>query len=161
MNVAMQPKKASVPDVLVARAVVVARAFARASVSIPTVLTLTLTLAPSCYMTRSTINAPIYQDEVAKLAPGKTTAPEAVAILGAPAEVVQLGMRTAYRYEFTATKRGVLFLVVLGFYNEDTRSDRVWLFFDSTNVLTHVGSTLEAADTEYALPWYDVHKKKS
>ena len=118
-------------------------------------------LAPACYMTRSTINAPIYPDELAKLAPGKTTAREAVSILGAPAEVVQLGMRTAYRYEFTATKRGVLFLVVLGFYNEDTRSDRAWLFFDSGDVLTHVGSTLEAADTEYALPWFDVHKRKS
>jgi hypothetical protein len=153
MNVAMQPKKAVLSDVADPLA-----SFPSAKLALAIAA---FALAPACYMTRSTVNAPIYQDEVQKLAPGKTTAAEAVTILGAPAEVVQLGTRTAYRYEFTATKRGVLFLIVLGFYNEDTRSDRVWLFFDSSNVLTHLGSTLEAADTEYALPWFDVHKKKS
>jgi len=117
-------------------------------------------LAPSCFMTRGTVNAPIERAEIEKLVPGKSTARDAVAVLGAPSEVVQLGLRTAYRYEFTTTKRGVLFLIVLGFYNEDTRSDRVWLFFDSSDVLTHVGTTLQAADTEYALPWYDIHDKR-
>ena len=116
--------------------------------------------APGCFMTRGTVNAPIYRADVQKLTPGTSTASDAVAALGAPTEVVQLGKRTAYRYEFTTTKRGVLFLIILGFYNEDTRSDRVWLFFDANDVLTHVGTTLEAADTEYALPWYDIHEKK-
>jgi outer membrane protein assembly factor BamE (lipoprotein component of BamABCDE complex) len=124
------------------------------------IFALALALVPACYMTRSTVNAPIDRAQVDKLVPGTSSARDAVAILGAPSEVVQLGLRTAYRYEFTASKRGVLFLVVLGFYNEDTRSDRVWLFFDANDVLTHMGTTLEAADTEYALPWYDVYEKK-
>jgi outer membrane protein assembly factor BamE (lipoprotein component of BamABCDE complex) len=127
-----------------------------ARLSLPTLL---LALFPSCFMTRTTVNAPIDRADVEKLVPGTSSAKDVVAALGAPSEVVQLGKRTAYRYEFTTTKRGVLFLIVLGFYNEDTRSDRVWLFFDSSDVLTHIGTTLEAADTEYALPWYNIHEK--
>jgi hypothetical protein len=119
-----------------------------------------LALLPGCFMTRGTVNEPIDRADVQKLVPGTSTARDAVAVLGAPSEVVQLGKRTAYRYEFTTTKRGVLFLIVLGFYNEDTRSDRVWLFFDANDLLTHVGTTLEAADTEYALPWYNIHQKQ-
>jgi hypothetical protein len=115
---------------------------------------------PACFLTRNTVNAPIRAEQVARLTPGQSSASDAVSILGAPSEVVQLGKRTAYRYEFTASKRGVFFLVVLGFYNEDTRSDRVWLFFDANDVLTHMGSTLEAADAEYAMPWFDVHEKE-
>jgi outer membrane protein assembly factor BamE (lipoprotein component of BamABCDE complex) len=114
---------------------------------------------PACYITRSTTNEPITRASIDKLVPGTSTAQEVVATLGAPAEVVQLGTRTAYRYEFVNTKRAVLFLVVLGFYNEDTRADRAWLFFDSQNVLTHVGATLEADRAEYAMPWWDVHGK--
>jgi len=124
------------------------------------VVSFAVAFTPGCFMTRGTVNAPIDRADVQKLVPGTSTARDAGAVLGAPAEVVQLGKRTAYRYEFTTTKRGVLFLIVLGFYNEDTRSDRVWLFFDANDVLTHLGTTLEAADTEYALPWYDIHEKK-
>ena len=111
-------------------------------------------------MTRGTVNAPIERADIDKLTPGTSSARDVVAVLGAPSEVVQLGTRSAYRYEFTTTKRGVLFIFILGFYNEDTRSDRVWLFFDSNDRLTHMGATLEAAETEYALPWYDIHGKR-
>lgn len=124
------------------------------------ILSFVVAFTPACFMTRDTVNAPLDRAEIEKLTPGTSTAREAVEILGAPSEVVQLGLRTAYRYEFTTAKRGVLFLVVVGFYNTDTRSDRVWLFFDAKDVLTHMGSTLEAAETEYALPWYDVYEKK-
>jgi hypothetical protein len=77
--------------------------------------------------------------------------------LGAPVDVVQLGRRSAYRYQFTSSKREVLFLLVLGLYNQDTRSDRIWVFFDEKQVLTHVGSTFQGAETEYAMPWEDLH----
>ena len=124
------------------------------------VLALLLSAAtPACYITRSTTNEPITRESINKLVPGTSTAAEVVATLGAPAEVVQLGSRTAYRYEFTNTKRAVLFLIVLGFYNEDTRADRAWLFFDAQNVLTHVGATLEADRARYAMPWWNVHEK--
>ena len=124
------------------------------------VLVLLLATATSaCYVTRSTTNEPLTCESIDKLVPGTSTAQEVVATLGAPAEVVQLGTRTAYRYEFTNTKRAVLFLIVLGFYNEDTRADRAWLFFDAQNVLTHVGATLEADRARYAMPWWNVHEK--
>ena len=102
------------------------------------VLVLLLATATSaCYVTRSTTNEPLTRESIDKLVPGTSTAQEVVATLGAPAEVVQLGTRTAYRYEFTNTKRAVLFLIVLGFYNEDTRADRA----------------------RYAMPWWNVHEK--
>ena len=88
--------------------------------------------------------------------PGMTAA-DVVATLGAPNEVIQLGLRSAYRFDHQKKKRAGLFALVLGFFNEDTREDRVWCFFDQNDVLTHVGSTLDADDTEYALPWSDIH----
>ena len=46
---------------------------------------------------------------------------------------------------------------MLGLYNQDTRADRAWLFFDENQLLTHLGSTLEGEEPEYAMPWQDVH----
>lgn len=121
-------------------------------------LALTLGLAPACALTRSTDNTPLAREALAALEPGRTTAREVVERLGAPVEVVQLGKRSAYRYQFSQTKRAVLFLVVLAFQNEDARSDRAWLFFDEDQVLTHLGTTLEGDDPEYAMPWEDLHE---
>ncbi|MBK7645594.1 MAG: hypothetical protein IPJ19_21610 [Planctomycetes bacterium] len=83
---------------------------------------------------------------------GTTTAKEAIEILGAPTEVIQLGTRSAYRYDFTTLKRAGFSIIILSFLNEDTRADRAWLFFDAHDVLTHVGSTLEGNEAEYAMP---------
>ena len=79
-------------------------------------------------------------------------------MLGAPIDVVQLGHRSAYRYDFRAEKRAGLVLVVVNLFNEDTRTDRAWLFFDENDVLSHLGVTYEANDTQYALPWNSVHE---
>ncbi|HEX6884572.1 MAG TPA: hypothetical protein VF530_14440 [Planctomycetota bacterium] len=121
-------------------------------------LALLLTLAPACALTRSTDNRPLARESLAALEPGRTTAREVVERLGAPVEVVQLGKRSAYRYQFSQTKRAVLFLVVLAFQNEDARADRAWLFFDEEQVLTHVGITLEGDQPEYAMPWEELHE---
>jgi outer membrane protein assembly factor BamE (lipoprotein component of BamABCDE complex) len=120
-------------------------------------LALALSLLTGCAVGRSADNEPLEAAELQSLRPGTTTAAEVVQLLGAPVDVVQLGRRSAYRYQFTATKRSVLFLVVLNLYNEDTRADRAWLFFDENQVLTHMGTTLEAEDVEYAMPWEDIH----
>src|SRR5262245_8775536 len=120
-------------------------------------LALALSSLTGCAVGRSTDNEPLEGAELQALQPGTTTAAEVVRKLGAPADVVQLGRRSAYRYQFTATKRSVLFLLVVNLYNEDTRADRAWLFFDEDQVLTHMGTTLEAADVEYAMPWEDIH----
>lgn len=120
-------------------------------------LALTLSLSTGCAVGRTTDNEPLEANQLQSLQPGKTTALEVVHLLGAPVDVVQLGRRSAYRYQFTATKRSVLFLLVLNLYNEDTRADRAWLFFDENQVLTHMGTTLDAEDVEYAMPWEDIH----
>jgi len=118
---------------------------------------LLLPVLSGCLIDRSTMNVPLAPDAVAALEPGSTTAREAVERLGAPVEVVQLGRRSAYRYEFTTSKRAALFLFVVNLIGRDTRSDRVWAFFDEQDVLTHLGSTFEGGDTRYALPWTKLH----
>lgn len=111
-----------------------------------------------CALAHTTINEPLSYAQVQQLEPGTTTAKDAVKILGAPADVVQLGRRSAYRYDHRNSKRAGLFLVLLILFNEDTRTDRVWLFFDENEVLTHLGATFAANQTEYAMPWTDVHE---
>lgn len=120
-------------------------------------LALLLCLSPACAIARSSENRPLDAGLLSSLRPGSTTAREAVELLGAPVDVVQLGKRSAYRYQFTSTKRAGLILLVVNLYNQDLRTDRAWLFFDENQVLTHTGVTLEGADAEYAMPWEDLH----
>jgi len=122
-----------------------------------TLLAALVLLAPSCAIARSTDNEPLEPKKLEALQPGTTTAREVVELLGAPVDVVQLGRRSAYRYDFAASKRAALILIVLNFYNQDTRADRVWVFFDENQVLSHVGATFDSEDVEYAMPWEDVH----
>lgn len=121
-------------------------------------LVLPLLLAPACFISRDTVNVPLVQKQIAELAPGKSTAKEVTALLGAPHEVVQIGKRTAYRYDYTTSKRAGFSIVVVSFLNSDTRQDRAWLFFDAEDVLTHVGTSLEADGSSYAMPWMDVER---
>jgi hypothetical protein len=116
-----------------------------------------LCLLPACLIDRKATNQPLAAEAVAALEPGTTTATEAVALLGAPLEVVQLGRRSAYRYEFLMSKQAALFLVVIALRGTDTRADRAWLFFDEDDVLTHVATTFEGDDARYALPWTKLH----
>ncbi len=111
-----------------------------------------------CAFARQDVNEPLDVATVRELVPGKTTAREVVERLGAPTDVVQLGRRTAYRYDATTAKSTLLILLVVNFGNQDTRSDRVWVFFDEKDVLTHCGSTFGTHRTQYALPWEDVHE---
>ena len=112
----------------------------------------------ACAFGRQDTNEPLDPEIVRTFVPGKTTAREVTERLGAPTEVVQLGRRTAYRYDGATTKSTVLFLLVVNFANQDTRSDRVWVFFDDNDVLTHFGSWWGTHRTQYALPWEDVHE---
>lgn len=109
----------------------------------------------ACAVARSNLNEPVEQARLDQLRLGMG-AREVVEILGAPADVVQLGRRSAYRYDFTTTKRAGLWLIVVLLYNEDTRSDRAWVFFDENEALTHVAATLDAEDTSYSMPWKDL-----
>lgn len=124
---------------------------------IPIALVLLLSLTASgCLMARTTTNEPLARPAVERLVPGKSTAQECLELLGAPSEVVQLGQRSAWRYQYQQMKRAGTFLIVLTLFNEDVRQDRVWLFFDPRDVLQSVGSTFEADRARYAAPWQDL-----
>ncbi|MEZ5966590.1 MAG: hypothetical protein R3F56_22325 [Planctomycetota bacterium] len=117
-----------------------------------------LLTAPGCYFGRAVVNEPLDRANLNRLQPGSTTAKQAVEILGAPAEVVQLGKRSAYRYDHSVQKEAATWFVLVAMLNTDLRQDRAWLFFDENNVLTHVGATLAAHHPQYAFPWEDVHE---
>ena len=115
-------------------------------------LLLLLLVLPGCFINRSHVNQPIDPAAVARLEPGRSTAADVVNILGAPTEVIQLGKRSAYRYDHTHGKQAALFLIIFASRGIDTMSDRVWVFLDENDVLTHVGSTFEADDAQYHMP---------
>jgi len=113
-------------------------------------------LLSGCFISRDRANEPLEKSKIDSLAIGTATATEVANELGAPSEVVQLGKRSAWRYDFTTTKTSGFTVIVLTFLNTDRRSDRCWLFFDESHVLRHVGTTLDAEDTRYAMPWQEV-----
>lgn len=115
-------------------------------------------LVSGCALFRSNRNEPLDPSVIDKLVPGQTTAREAVELLGGPAQVIQLGDRSAYRYDHAITKGAGLLLIVLILGHVDTREDRLWLFFDENDVLTHFASSLEAHRAQYAMPWEDIHE---
>lgn len=110
-------------------------------------------LLSGCFVQRTFVNRPLEAQRIEALVPGETTAAQVVELLGAPNEVVQLGRRSAYRYEHDQEKTAGLFLLVFLMNNRDTQSDRTWVFFDEHDVLTHVGTTLEAKTAAYGTPW--------
>ena len=83
----------------------------------------------SCFLGRTGVNEPLDPALVRSIKPG-TTAAEVVAKMGAPDEVVQLGRRTAYRYSHTVELGTGSYWLFLGLYNEDSRRDMAWFFFD-------------------------------
>ena len=121
---------------------------------------LALVLLPltACVLTRDVVNEPLQPERVALLEPGKSTADDVLRVLGAPSDVVQLGKRSAWRYDHTVSKRAGLLFIVVGFLNVDTQQDRVWLFFDENDRLLHAGATLTANNAAYAMPWTEAHE---
>ena len=112
-----------------------------------------------CFVSRGGLNEPLDAELVRLLEPGTTTAREVVEILGGPNEVVQLGRRSAYRYGATGTKTAIFSLVLITLRNEDTRQDRLWVFFDENDTLTHYGATFASHRTQYAMTWEDIHEQ--
>lgn len=118
-----------------------------------------LFLAPSCFLSRDTINEPLSKQRMETLKPGASTATDVANTLGAPNEVVQLGKRMAWRYDFTTAKTGGFSIIIITFINTDARADRAWFFFDENSVLQYAGRTLQAEGAEYAMPWHDLEYK--
>lgn len=107
---------------------------------------------PGCFYSRTHVNQSIDPAHLESLTPGTSTAGDVVLALGAPTEVVQLGRRSAYRYDHRVEKQKAVFLIVFGVRGVDANSDRVWAFFDENDVLTHVGASLEASEARYSVP---------
>ena len=117
-------------------------------------------LLPSCFISRSTGNEPLQPASMDTLKPGTSTATDVANALGAPSEVVQLGKRMAWRYDFTTTKQAGFSIIILTFVNNDARADRAWFFFDEQSVLQYAGRTLQADHTEYSMPWQHLNTGK-
>lgn len=109
-------------------------------------------LASGCFVQRAHRNSRIDPGAVAQLVPGETTARQVVELLGAPTDVVQLANRSAYRYDFIVEKQATLFLVLLILRGIESNSDRVWVFFDENEVLSHIGTTFESGEPGYRVP---------
>ena len=109
-------------------------------------------LVSACAFGRVRDHEPISVQAVEALQIGDSAA-RVTELLGAPTEVVQLGLRSAYRYDYTEKKQTGFVLILVNFYNEDSHQDRVWVFFDEQALLTHVGSTFKADETEFGMPW--------
>jgi hypothetical protein len=118
-----------------------------------------LLLAPSCFISRDTNNEPLSRQRMETFEPGKSTAADVANVLGAPNEVVQLGKRMAWRYDFTNAKTAGFSIIILTFINSDARADRAWFFFDENSVLQYAGRTLQAEGSEYLMPWWDAEYK--
>lgn len=106
----------------------------------------------SCFFSRTDVHQPIARKVVVSLEPGMSAA-DVVGRMGAPIEVVQLGHRSAYRYEYQRNKMTGVFLLIVGLQGTDQRSDRVWVFFDHDDRLTHVASSFEADNAEFEVPF--------
>lgn len=111
----------------------------------------------SCFVSRETTNVPLSAELVEQLVPGRTTATDVAELLGAPSEVVQLGFRSAWRYDHVRAKRAGFTVIVVTLMDTDARTDRVWVFFDENDLLTNVGSTFQAGGAQYQMPWQDRH----
>lgn len=121
---------------------------------------LLLAVLPSCVLSRSSQNEPLSLETIQKLKPGVTTAREVVELMGAPTDVIQLGKRSAYLYEHVMSKTAGIVLIGLLLSNTDQRSDRLWVFFDEQDQVTHFGTTLATPRTTYALPWFDLYDEE-
>jgi len=110
-----------------------------------------LALTPGCLLSNSKVNQALDPAAMETLKPGASTADDVLAVLGAPNDVVQLGHRSAWRYDRSRTKDSGLFLIVFNMRHTDARQDRIWVFFDEEDRLTHVGGTFQADDVEYGL----------
>ncbi len=115
-------------------------------------LLMAISVLPGCFFSRSRTNPELSPELASQIIPNQSTAGDVTRVLGAPNEVVQLGLRTAWRYEHTVEKQSAAFLVFLGLRGVDTQSDRVWVFFDTDGNVTNVGTQFQASEAEYDVP---------
>ena len=115
-----------------------------------------LLVLPGCMSTRTTVNQRLSAEAAGQIGPGTPTA-EVVELLGAPTDIVQLGHRVAYLYEFEQSMMTGFLAVAVGFMNSDTRSDRIWIFLGPGGTeVTHVATSFDADKVQSGMPWSDL-----
>ena len=138
---------------------------------------------PGCILGRTRDGVPLDEERVAKIVPGQSTKKDVVDLLGAPMyvndrlgfrvlspggqlqagsvasplvdELVRSPLDHSYTYEYTDTKSASLYLLVVSFTNQETKRDRVTVFFDEKGLVTHKGVTLDSKNVEFRLPTSD------
>ncbi len=146
-------------------------------------LPLVLVLLPGCILGRTRDEVPIDEGKVAKIIPGQSTKRDVVELLGAPSYVNdRIGLRLlekpvqgpgaanggplidelihspldhTYTYEYTDTKSMSLYLLIVSFTNQETKRDKVVIFFDDKGTVTHLGATFDAKNVEFRMPTSD------
>jgi len=111
-----------------------------------------LLLLPACVYSQGSRHQLLDPELIEALEPGESTAQDVVTALGAPTEVVQLGRRSAYRYDASVSKQVGLVLIFVALHGSDTQEDRAWFFFDEDGLLTHRAATFAAGNAEFSLP---------
>jgi hypothetical protein len=96
---------------------------------------------------------PIEPSSLSHIAPGTTTGAELMRLFGPPSRIVRLSNGNAYIYTSKLTKTTGLWLALVTFVNMDTREDRVVIFLNSRDVVTHWGSSFQAGEASYGLPF--------
>jgi hypothetical protein len=140
-------------------------------------------LLPGCILGRVRDEVPLDAEKVARIKPGQSTKKDVVDVLGAPTyvndrlgfrvvsprggplsgaapaplvdELVRSPLDHSYTYEYTDTKSESLYLLIVSFTNQETKRDRVVIFFDEKGVVSHMGSSLNSKDVEFRLPTSD------
>ena len=111
-----------------------------------------LCLLTGCIFTQATEGTGLAAEPIDQIVVGTSTRADVTRLLGAPDEVVQLTNRSAWHYQHLHEKQSALFLLVFAARGVDTQVDRVWVFFDEDDVVTHVGSSFRADQAEFGLP---------
>ena len=88
-----------------------------------------------------------------KLTVGKSTAAQVTEMLGPPSNIVKLSNGNAYIYRRSLSKGTGLWLLIVSFGNYDKHYDQIVIFFDTKNIMTHYGITLDAHKAAYGLPF--------
>ena len=124
----------------------------RLKVYILSVLMVTTLLSGCLVIGKNKEFHPFESTELDQLVPGETTATEVTEIFGAPSNVVELANGNAYVYRRTVTKGTMCWLVLLTMGNVEKQHDQLVFFFDSEDILTHYGLSLDANKAEYGFP---------
>ncbi|MCB9913885.1 MAG: hypothetical protein H6828_01905 [Planctomycetes bacterium] len=122
---------------------------------LPLAAALALATTPACFLSRNQLNTSLDEAKIQALAPGQSTADDVLDALGAPSDVVQLGRRSAWRYDHSTGKTAAFTILIVTLVNSDVKTDRVWAFFDENDVLTHLSGTFEADEASYKMPFQD------